>query len=141
VKNWTHRNSFGRVVIGVNVACNSDPRRTRDILLAVAKDNPDVMTTPEPSVDFEEFGADSLNFKLYACTYNLARNMSVRTDLRIAILEAFQQAGIRMAFLQTDVTVRTIEKLREAVSNYVSGPANGRGDGLQASRRMRETGG
>ncbi|MGA2288941.1 mechanosensitive ion channel family protein, partial [Bradyrhizobium sp.] len=23
VKNWTHRNSFGRVVIGVNVACNS----------------------------------------------------------------------------------------------------------------------
>ncbi len=141
VKNWTHRNSFGRVVIGVNVAYNSDPRRTRDILLKVAKDNPDVMTTPEPSVDFEEFGADSLNFKLYACTYNLARNMSVRTELRMAILEAFQQAGIRMAFLRTDVTMRSIEKLREAVSHDVPGSSNGRSDSLQASRRFRETGG
>ena len=28
-----------------------------------AKDDPRVMSVPEPSVDFEDFGADSLNFK------------------------------------------------------------------------------
>ena len=141
VKNWTHRNSFGRVVIGVNVDSNSDPRETRDLLLKLASDNPNVMTTPGPSVDFEEFGADSLNFKLYATTYDLAKNMSVRTDLRIAILDAFKQAGIRIAFLQTDVTVRSIERLREAVSEYVPPASNGRGDGHQAPRRIGETGG
>jgi small-conductance mechanosensitive channel len=67
--------------------------------------------------------------------------MSVRTELRMAILEALQQAGIRMAFLQTDVTMRSIEKLREAVSHDVAGPANGRSDSLPAPRRIRETGG
>lgn len=127
VKNWTHRNNSGRVVIPVNVTCNSDPRHTRDILLKVARDNPNVMTAPEPFVDFEEFGADSLNFKLHAFTYDLTRNVSVRTDLRIAILDAFKQAGIRLAFLQADVTVRNIDRLREAVSEYVSRPYNGRG--------------
>jgi small-conductance mechanosensitive channel len=141
VKNWTHRNSQGRVVIGVNVACDSDPRQTRDLLLKVANDNSNVMTTPGPSVELEEFGADSLNFKLYAYTHDLAKNMSVRTELRIAILEAFKQAGIRIAFLQTDVTVRSIERLREAVSECVPPASNGRGDGHQAPRRIGETGG
>jgi len=132
VKNWTHRNHFGRVVIGVNVAPASDPRQTLNLLLRIANENPNVMTTPGPSVELEEFGADSLNFKLYAATYDLAKNASVRTELRIAIIEAFQQAGIRIAFLQTDATVRSIERLREAVWKSVPYSANGRGDGQQA---------
>ena len=52
-----------RIVIPVNVSSSSDPRRTRDILINTAKDDPRVMSVPEPSVDFEDFGADSLNFK------------------------------------------------------------------------------
>ena len=129
VKNWTHRNRFGRIVIPVNVSSSSDPRRTRDILIKTAKDDPRVMSVPEPFVDFEDFGADSLNFKLYAFTYDLTKNVGIRTDLRIAILEAFKQAGVRIAFLQTEVTVRNIDRLREAVAEYGSGPHNGRGNG------------
>jgi small-conductance mechanosensitive channel len=141
VKNWTHRNSFGRIVIAVNVASSSDPRQTRDILIKVAEDNPRVMSVPEPFVDFEDFGADSLNFKLYAFTYDLTKNVGTRTDLRIAILEAFKQAGIRIAFLQTDVTVRNIDRLRETVAEYVSGPYNGRSDGKRlASHQIGEAG-
>jgi small-conductance mechanosensitive channel len=129
VKNWTHRDHCGRVAIAVNVAADSNPRQTRDLLLKVAKDHPEVLADPAPFVEFEEFGADSLNFKLYAHTRDLTRNGGVRTDLRIAILEAFKQAGIRIAFLQTDVTVRNIERLREAVSRYVSAASTGHGDG------------
>ncbi len=141
VKNWTHHNNFGRIVIAVNVASSSDPRQTRDILIKVARDNPRVMSAPEPFVDFEDFGADSLNFKLYAFTYDLTRNVGTRTDLRISILEAFKQAGIRIAFLQTDVTVRNIDRLREAVAEYVSGPYNGRRDGKRlAARQIGEAG-
>jgi potassium efflux system protein len=141
VKNWTHRNRFGRIVITVNVASSSDPRQTRDILIKIAKDDPRVMSVPEPFVDFEDFGADSLNFKLYAFTYDLTKNVGTRTDLRIAILEAFKRAGIRIAFLQTDVTVRNIDMLREAVAEYVSGPNNGRSNGKGlASHQIGETG-
>jgi small-conductance mechanosensitive channel len=140
VKNWTHRDNFGRVTIAVNVVSSSDPRQTRDILLKVAKDNRDLLSEPAPFVELEEFGADSLNFKVYAHTRDLTKNASVRTELRMAILEAFKQADIRVAFLQTDVTVRNIDRLREAVSHYVPAPTNGHGDGivLPPSRRMGE---
>jgi potassium-dependent mechanosensitive channel len=140
VKNWTHRNSSGRVVIAVNAACDSDARQARDILLKVASNNPNVMTIPEPFVDFEDFGEDSLNFKLHAFTYDLTKNVGTRTDLRIAILDAFKQAGIRIAFLQTDLTVRNIDRMREALSEYVSGPYNGRsaGNGRETSHQIGE---
>jgi small-conductance mechanosensitive channel len=143
VRNWTHRNNFGRVVIAVNVASNSDARQTKDTLLNVAKHHQNVMAAPEPFVDFDEFGADSLNFKLYAYTYDLSKNVSTRTDLRIAIIDAFKQAGIRIAFLQTDVTVRNIDRLREAVSDYVSRPyhGNGSGNGSQPARQVADTAG
>ena len=141
VKNWTHRNTFGRIVITVNVVSSSDPRQTRDILIKTATDDPRVMSVPEPFVDFEDFGADSLNFKLYAFTYDLNKNVGIRTDLRIAILEAFKQAGIRIAFLQTDVTVRNIDRLREAVAEYVSDPYNGRDNGKgHASHQIAKAG-
>ena len=66
VKNWTLRNNTARVAIPVAVAHGSDPRLVRALLLKVAQDHLNVMTSPEPFVDFEDFNADSLNFKLYA---------------------------------------------------------------------------
>jgi hypothetical protein len=63
---WTLRDNFRRIAIPVSVARECDPREVRAILLKVAHDNPDVMTTPAPAVELEEFGADSLEFKLFA---------------------------------------------------------------------------
>jgi hypothetical protein len=57
------------------------------------------------------------------------------------MLEVFKQAGIRIAFLQTDVTVRNIDRVREAVAEYVSGSYNGRSDGKRlASHQIGEAG-
>src|SRR6516165_10290461 len=66
VKNWTLRDNLRRIAIAVPVAHGSDPREVKAILLKVAQDNPNVMTTPAPSVELEDFGADSLQLKLYA---------------------------------------------------------------------------
>ena len=80
-----------------------DPRKVRATLLKVAQANPDVTTTPAPSVDFD-FGADTLNFKLYAFVDDLNKGGSTSTDLRFAILDAFNEAGIAIPFRQTDAT-------------------------------------
>jgi small-conductance mechanosensitive channel len=120
VKNWTLRDNIRRVVVPVGVAYGSDPRKVKAILLKLAQDNPNIMSAPAPSVDFEDFGADSLNFKLYAFVYDLDKAGSTTTDLRIAILDAFKEAGIAIPFRQTDVTLRDIDWLREAVADYVS---------------------
>ena len=129
VKNWTLRDNIRRIVIPVGVAYGCDPRKAKAILLKVAQDNPNVMTTPAPSVDFEDFGPDSLNFKLYAFVHDLNKGGSTSTDLRIAILDAFNEAGIAIPFRQTDVTLRNMDWLRDAVAEYVSASYNGTGSG------------
>ena len=70
-------------MISVAVAHGNDPRLVKAILLKVAQDHLNVMTSPEPFVDFEDFNADFLNFKLYAYIYDLSKGTSTRTDLRI----------------------------------------------------------
>ena len=124
VKNWTLRDNTRRVVIPISVGYGCDPRKVMATLLKVAQDNPNVMTTPAASVDFD-FGADSLNFKLYAFVYDLNKGGSTSTDLRIAILDAFNEAGIAMPFRQTG----DMDWFREAVAEYVSRSHNGSGSG------------
>jgi potassium-dependent mechanosensitive channel len=145
VKNWTFRNNIARTVIPVGVAYGSDPRKVKAILLKVAYAHPNVITAPEPFVDFEDFGASRVNFKLYAYIGDLTKAVATRTDLRIAILDAFNEAGIVFPFPQNEVTIRDMEWLRAAVAEYVSGARNGKagengspvsrhvGDPLQAS--------
>jgi potassium-dependent mechanosensitive channel len=128
VKNWTLRDNTRRIVIPVNVGYGCDPRKVRATLLKVARDNPDVMATPAASVDFE-FGADTLNFKLYAFVDDLNKYGNTSTDLRIAILDAFTEAGIAMPFRQTDAMPQNMDWLREAVAEYVSGSSKGIGSG------------
>ena len=128
VKNWTLRDNIRRIVIPVSVSYGCDPRKVRATLLKVAQANPDVTTTPAPSVDFD-FGADTLNFKLYAFVDDLNKGGSTSTDLRFAILDAFNEAGIAIPFRQTDATPQNMNWLREAVAEYVSGSHNGTGSG------------
>jgi len=96
VKNWTLRDNIRRIVIPISVGYGCDARKVMATLLKVAQDNPNVMTTPAPSVDFD-FGADTLNFKLYAFVDDLDKGGSTSTDLRIAILDAFNRIWIGSA--------------------------------------------
>jgi small-conductance mechanosensitive channel len=137
VKNWTLRDSIRRIVIPVSVGYGCDARKVRAALLKVAQDNPDVMTTPAPSVDFD-FGGDTLNFKLYAFIYDLNKGGSTSTDLRFAILDAFNEAGISIPSRQTDATPRSMDWLHEPVAEHISGPSNGTssGNGKPAARPL-----
>ncbi|MFZ1108088.1 MAG: mechanosensitive ion channel domain-containing protein [Rhodomicrobium sp.] len=133
VKNWTLRNNIVRLKIAVGVAYGADPRQVKAILLKVAQDNLNVMTSPEPFVDFEEFGADAMNFKLYAYIGDLNKSMGTRTDLRIAILEAFHAAGIVMPAQLIPPQLLDAEWLRETVRQYIAnqGPGHAPGNGSQ----------
>ena len=97
VKNWSLRDNLRRIVIPVGVARGCDPRKIRAILLEVAHKNPNVIRTPAPTVELENFGEDSLEFKLYAFI-DLSKRGGTSTDLRIAILDAFDEAGIKKYF-------------------------------------------
>jgi potassium-dependent mechanosensitive channel len=114
VKNWTLRNGVRRLAIPIGTAYACDPRLVRATLLKVAHDNPDVLRTPEPLVELKEFGAASINFVLYAYIDDITQSVRVRTELSIAILDAFADAGIGIPFTATEVTTRNTDRLHDA---------------------------
>jgi small-conductance mechanosensitive channel len=124
VKNWTLRNTIRRLTISVGTAYDCDPRQVRDLLLKIAHDNPDVLRIPEPVVDLKEFGALSLNFALYVSIDNINKTVKIRTDLSIAILAAFAEAGIDIPFPQTDISIRNLDRLREATAGSAARAAD-----------------
>jgi len=126
LKNWTLRDNIRRIVIPVDVVHGCNARNVKALLLNVARENADIMPMPGPSVELEEFGADGLRFKLYAFIHDLTKAGSISTELRMAILDAFNEAGIRTPSRGTDVTLQNMDWLREALTQYVAGSSNGR---------------
>src|SRR5262245_52371834 len=112
VKNWTLRDNTRRIAIPLRVAHGSDPRLVKSLLLKVAQNHSDVMAWPAPSVDFEDFDVEGLCFKLNVCV-DLNAGGNVAADLRISILEAFQEAGILLPSRQRELTLQTLDLLRE----------------------------
>jgi potassium efflux system protein len=137
VKNWTFRNNIRRIALPIGVAYGSDPRQVQAVLLKVAADNEAVLKMPEPAVTLDEFAAASMNFTLYAFIADITKTGSVRTQLAMAILEAFNEIGIVIPFGQTDVTIRKMDWLRELFAEYAS-PANAQhaGNGSRTPSRF-----
>jgi potassium-dependent mechanosensitive channel len=120
VKNWTFRNNICRIAIPLGVAYGSDPRRVQELLLSVARDHPEVLTAPAPSVTLDEFAAANLRFTLYAFVGDIAKSGDVRTGLAMAIIEVLGKAGIAIPSGQSEITVRGVDWLRQIAAEPAS---------------------
>ncbi|MGE0605139.1 MAG: DUF3772 domain-containing protein, partial [Xanthobacteraceae bacterium] len=105
VKNWTHANTLGRISVTVGVGYDSDPEQVRDILLETARQHQAVLKNPQPSALLTGFGDNALQFELGCTTINVVDAGRIRSDLRIAILKSFREAGISIPFPQREVRV------------------------------------
>src|SRR5262249_50788589 len=103
VKNWTHANTTGRIIVKVGAAYDCDPDQVRDTLLTCARDHPQVMQTPAPRVLLMAFGASALEFELRCVVTNVDNALVVRSDLHFAILRRFRAAGLAMPYPQQEV--------------------------------------
>jgi potassium-dependent mechanosensitive channel len=103
VKNWTHVTTWGRIVLKVGVAYDSDPDAVRDILMACTREHPQVVTSPEVSVQLAGLGENALIFEVYAVVLDLAKAGSIKSDIHFAVLRRFRAAGIRVAPPQREV--------------------------------------
>jgi small-conductance mechanosensitive channel len=94
VKNWTHSDTMGRFTVNVSVAYDSDAEKVRDLLTQLTKAHPNVLTYPEPVVTLQKFGIYSLDFEIKGTVGDIFYGVFVASDLRFAILKAFQEKGI-----------------------------------------------
>jgi potassium efflux system protein len=106
VKNWTHANTMGRIVVKIGVGYDSDPERVREILTAIATEHPQVLKTPPPRAFLVAFGDSALSFELRCVVSDVENGMSVKSDLHFALLARFRAAGIEIPYPQQEVRLK-----------------------------------
>ncbi|GMR21696.1 MAG: mechanosensitive ion channel [Acidobacteriota bacterium] len=107
VINWSHGDPRIRVHVPVGVAYGSDVELVTETLLAVAREQPDVLPAPESEVRFLEFGDSSLNFELLVWSDEPPNYHRLRSKLNYAIDAAFRDKGVEIPFPQRDLHIKT----------------------------------
>ncbi|GLK82387.1 DUF3772 domain-containing protein [Ancylobacter defluvii] len=98
VKNYTHANTTGRIILQINVAYDSDAEEVRDLLIGCACDHPQVLRSPPPRVFLVKFGDSYLQFELRCVVANVDYALTVKSDLHFAVLDRMKQARIGIPF-------------------------------------------
>ena len=106
VTNWTRSDAITRLKIGVGIAYGSDTQRAHDTILGQIKANRNVLSNPEPSVLFLEFGDSSLNFEVRVYLRDFAQRFAVSHELHMAIDQALRDAKIEIPFPQRDLHIK-----------------------------------
>lgn len=105
VTNWTHTNRQARITINVSILYNANVAAARDLLLKVAGANQQVLRRPAPDVLLSEFGAQFVKLDLYCFIGDATMRLSVASQLRYDIEEAFRAAGIALVPSRYDVNI------------------------------------
>ena len=97
VMNWTFKDKLGRVDIKIGVKSGSDLTLVRETLLACANAHRQVASSPGAFVVFQDFNGSTMNFELRCFVRDVDFYLTTASDLRFAIVEAFQSKGIVIA--------------------------------------------
>ena len=111
VTNYTHGSSVGRIIVPIGVAYGNDTRKIEELLLPLVEQHPLVLKDPAPSVVFQGFGADSLNFEIRALLADINYGLTVRSELNHQVYEVLTANGIEIPFGQRDIWIRNPEAL------------------------------
>lgn len=97
VKNFTHSNTTGRVIVAINVTYDADTDLVRDLLVAAACDHPQVIQSPPPRVFITKLLDVGMVFELRCVVANVDYALTVKSDLHFSVLSRLRKAGVGIA--------------------------------------------
>ena len=103
--NWTQNGTLTRESVTVGVAYGSDVQLVRRLLLQAASTNDDVLSSPEPTVVFTDFGESSLDFKLVFTMNDSFKAQFPKSDIRFEIDRLFRENNVTIPFPQRDIHI------------------------------------
>jgi len=103
--NWTQNGTLTRESVSVGVAYGSDVALVKKLLLQAASTHEAVISIPEPTVLFTDFGDSSLNFKIVFTLADSFKAQFPKSDIRFEIERLFRENNITIPFPQRDVHI------------------------------------
>lgn len=108
--NWTQNGTITRENVQVGVAYGSDVQLVKKLLLQAARTHEAVISEPEPTVVFTDFGDSSLNFKLVFTLADSFTAQHPKSDIRFEIDRLFRENNVTIPFPQRDIHIIGKEK-------------------------------
>ncbi|WP_037315389.1 mechanosensitive ion channel family protein [Salegentibacter sp. Hel_I_6] len=103
IYNYTQNHATTREGVRVGVSYGSDTQKVKEVLIKCAKENSNIVESPEPFVLFEDFGDSSLVFSLHFYVTDSFVDPKIKSQLRFKIDEEFRKNNITIPFPQRDV--------------------------------------
>lgn len=110
ITNWTLSDNTIRRTVTVGVAYGSDTELVKRLLLYIAETHPDVLKIPRPFARFIDFGASSLDFRLYFFAV-IDNAWETESAIRFEIDKIFRDYKIEIAYPQQDLHIKTARGL------------------------------
>jgi len=95
-----------RVRLTIGVAYGTDIDVVRETMLSIAKNEPQVCNSPEPSLRFRVFGASSLDFELRCWVYHPVYCSRVIDALNSKIYKEFERLKIEIPYAKQDLYIK-----------------------------------
>ncbi|HXD31261.1 MAG TPA: mechanosensitive ion channel domain-containing protein [Pyrinomonadaceae bacterium] len=105
VVNWSYGDPRARLAIPVSVSTKSDVELVTKTLERAAEEVSDILTQPQPKVQFLKFGDSSLDFRLLVWTNKPRAHVQIKSDVNYRIEKLFREAGIQISSPQVDIRV------------------------------------
>jgi MscS family membrane protein len=105
IVNYTTLNSSIRVRINVGVAYDSDIKKAKEVIKAIALEPDWTMNSPEPVVIVKNFGDSSIDLQLRVWIKDARKRIATISYVTDNIKEAFDKNGIEIPYPKRDITI------------------------------------